>query len=413
MTTSPAELAQLRAILATLPRRPRSPETTAAPAVPFDALPPLTPALRAAIEAAALANNDRYLEAFLEPHSFCPFARGGRLRGQTRRIVHLAERAEAAPLLALFEDAAREPAHAVIQVILPMIEVAPEAWIRFCQDLTAAGNQARGEAQAVFAVAPLHPALRYSSANPYALIPLFRRTPDPTIQWVRLDALARLYAGRGSDKVYVDPEELDGYLARPRKSPLFERIAETNPAMATRRGSDEVERTLRDLADAARRRYTQLLLGAAPPGRAAAGGCLHRALATDTSPPRPALFARDDRWALAALDDLPPRAPRRFLADGVEVAVVRVDDRVHVLHGRCPHRNAPLSDAVVEVDRLVCPHHGWDFQLATGHSQGVPGAQVARFAAWIDDGLVWVDGRELRGFRASHAEVFEPGDDVL
>ncbi len=413
-----AELQRLRAILATMSCRGRPRAPCPPPRLPFDALPPIPTETRRALEIAVLESNDRYLDTFLEPHSFCPFSRGGRQRAQTLRLVHYADTADFAPFLARIHEAARDPSKLVIQVIVPMIEVSAEAWIRFCHEATAAGNEVLragvGGGHDVFAVAPLHPALRYTTTNPFALIPLFRRTPDPTIQWVRLDAIERLYAGRTGDTEYVDPDHVAAFLARPRRNPLFERIAQTNMKMAQRLGIPEVERTLRELARTAQERYARVLLDDAVRVVASPGRCPHRpAPASDTSPPQPALFERDGRWALARVSELEPRVPRRFVAAEVEVVAVRIGDTIHVLHGRCPHRNAPLTDAVVEEDRLVCPHHGWDFQLASGRSEGVPGASVARFREWTDDGLLWVDDAELRAWRTTQVPVFQPGDDVL
>jgi nitrite reductase (NADH) small subunit len=423
-----SELLELKEQLTKLGFPARPPAPCAPPVVPFAPLPPLPAATKRALEAEVLGSNDRYLEAFLEPNSFCPFSRGGRQRGQTLRMVHYADTADLEPFLARFVEAARDPSKVVSQLIVPLVDVTPDAWSRFCHELTALGNErlraatsdARGERgwragrQQTFAVAPLHPDLTYTRDNPYSLIPLFRRTPDPTIQWVRLDALDALYEGRTGDTEYVDPAQLSAFLARPRRSPLFARIAESNMKMAERLGIPEVERTLRGLARDAQRRYARVLLDDAPRAHPSSGGCRHRAApVTDTSPPRPALLQRGERWALTLASDLPARTPTRFLVEEVEVVAVRVDDEVHVLHGRCPHRNAPLSDALVEDERLVCPHHGWDFQLATGQSEGVPDAAVARFRAWTEDGLVWVDGAELRAWRKTHVPMFHPDDDVL
>jgi phenylpropionate dioxygenase-like ring-hydroxylating dioxygenase large terminal subunit len=121
---------------------------------------------------------------------------------------------------------------------------------------------------------------------------------------------------------------------------------------------------------------------------------------------------RDGRWALGPVADLAPRVPTRFVAGEVELVAVRTDEGVHVLHGRCPHRNAPLSDASVEAGSLVCPHHGWDFELATGRSRGIPGEAVARFGAKVEDGLVWVADADLEAWRTSNAAVFTEADDV-
>lgn len=427
-----SELDRMRAYLAATPLPPRPREPLSAPHIPFDPLPSVSAATRQAIVAAALDANDRYLDVFLEPHSFCPFARGGRQREHTVRLVHYAGTTDIAPLLDHMENLARDPAKVVVQVLFPLIDVTPAAWERFCHDLTAVGNERLregiGNGTAVFAVAPLHPALPYLPINPYSIIPLFRRTPDPTIQWVRLDALQHLYRGRSNDAIYVDPAEIDVFLAKPRREPLFDRIAETNLQMARRLGIGEVERLLRELSRSAQASYARLLLDDAQEAGPAVG-CPHhrmpmappedascprrRVPVSDGTPPRPAILEREGRWALARVDELAAGVGRRFLAAGVELLAIRVGNDIHVLHGRCPHRHAPLTDAVVEEDRLICPHHGWDFELATGRSQGVPGAFVARFRVWIEDGLLWIDGDELAAFRGAHVQVFGAEDDVL
>ncbi len=411
------EVSALRALLATLPlpapRRPAPPT----PRLPFEPLPPLPPRVRRAIEGAALEANQRYLETFIEAHSFCPFSRGGRARGKTARFVHFADHPDAAPLIELLVRVATDPEKHVVQVVLPLVSVTPEAFSRFCHELTACGNaamaSARGEHGDVLAVAPLHPELPYSTRNPYALIPLFRRAPDPTIQWVRLDALEALYRNRSGETIYVAPSEASSFADRSRPAPLFDRIAETNMKMAQRLGIAEVERTLRALSSAGRARYADILLRDEPAPSASARPPCPRAHAVDRAAATPALFLRGDRWALARVVDLPSRVPRRFVADGVELVVVCVGDAVHVLHGRCPHRFAPMSDAIVEEDRLVCPHHGWDFRLDTGLSEGVPDASLARFRAEVREGVVWVGAAELRAWREAYVQVFSADDDIV
>lgn len=410
-----AELLAAKAYLATMTLSAQQKSPCPLPVPPFEALPPIPAATVGAIEAAALENNDRYLQAFLEPNSFCPFSRGGRQRGQTLRFVHYADTEDLAPFFDRMLEAAADPSRLVIQIIVPMIDVSADAWSRFCHELTAAGNErlraGAGRGEDVFAVAPLHPELPYSSANPYSLIRLFRRTPDPTIQWVRLDALEALYEGRTGDTVYADADDIDSFLAQPRRSPLFDRIAETNMKMAQRLGVLEVERSLREISREAQNRYARVVLSDAPQ---ISSGCPHHtAPVSDTTPPLPAVLERDGCWALVRADDLEPRVPRRFLAAEVELVAVRIAEDIHVLHGRCPHRYAPLTDAIVSDDRLVCPHHGWDFMLASGRSEGVPGASVARFRSWVDDGFLWVDGDELRQWRKTHLQVFRAEDDIL
>lgn len=205
--------------------------------------------------------NDRYLHEVIEGHAFCPFARGGRIAGQTTRHFFYPDTPSVEPLLELMASIAADERQVVAQVIVPLVEVTPEAWIRFVDELTAAGHARLGR-RAVLAFAALHPGLRYNAESPAAMVPLFRRAPDPTIQWVRLDAIAQIYEGRDDDTRFVDLADAPAYVrdAPPRVS-LYDRIAATNAEEAHRLGLAAVEAMLAGIAEDGRRSYARLLRG--------------------------------------------------------------------------------------------------------------------------------------------------------
>ena len=102
---------------------------------------------------------------------------------------------------------------------------------------------------------------RFWDDNPFSLIPLFRRSPDPTIQWVRLDQVEALYKGRESGTKYLDLADVERHLARTDVAPpLYDRIAQTNAKMARRLGVDRIEKTLARFSDDAQRAYAEVLL---------------------------------------------------------------------------------------------------------------------------------------------------------
>jgi hypothetical protein len=228
--------------------------------VPFDAAPRVSAATLRAIERVAMEANDRYLYEFLEKYAFCPFAKQGREEGTSVRYFHYADTLSIDPLLELMEKVASNTQHVVSQVMMPVIEVEPDLWMDFCYRLTELGHIRMG-GRDVLAVAPLHPKLSFNTANPFALVPLFRRTPDPTIQWVRLDGLEALYEGRERGSRFVTPEEIPKLLAGPKpKASLYDRVAETNMSMARRLSVDKVVSILADMHAEARRRYLSILL---------------------------------------------------------------------------------------------------------------------------------------------------------
>ena len=63
--------------------------------------------------------------------------------------------------------------------------------------------------------------------------------------------------------------------------------------------------------------------------------------------------------AVATWSALEDRVPVYALAPSTDRVVVRSDDRVSVLYGRCLHRGALMADGRVDGDHLICGVHGW------------------------------------------------------
>ncbi len=384
---------------------------------PFAPLPEIDKAMRRELEAAALSANERYLVEVVEEHSFCPFSRGGRAQGQTTRFVHYAATTDMAPLVDLMVKVAGDANLVVAQVIFPLIEVSAKAWTRFCHELTELGNKRLLQAseasttpgKEVFAVAPLHPDLPYKTTNPFVLIPLFRRSPDPTIQWVRLDGLEAIYEGRTGDTTFVDTRDIVMFMAKKHRPPLFERIAKTNMQMANHLGIDRVERALAEISRTAHKRYTNILLGggggqAGMPQSEPRSVCPH----ARRTPEEPMVAKQDgEHWDLGGVREFAQRTPRHVRAGDVDLVVIRMGEEVRVFYGRCPHRMALLSEAMIETDRLVCRQHGWDFRLDDGASEGVPGESVHRFSTWIGEGRVQIAAAEIEQWRVANPQAFE------
>jgi len=194
----------------------------------------------------ALRANDGYLDQFVEGHNLCPYAREGRRRNEAQRQVHFQTSSDLEQLLTLFLRCVDDPQCVVMQVIFPDLDVDPVAWIEFCHRVTKLGHRRRGGPD-VMANAALHPALAFHQATAYALIPLFRRAPDPTIQWVRLTHLEKLYAGRAKGSTFVDPAQIIDFLQSKTNKSLYDRVAEANYATAQQLGVAKLEQQLHAL----------------------------------------------------------------------------------------------------------------------------------------------------------------------
>jgi ferredoxin-nitrite reductase len=70
--------------------------------------------------------------------------------------------------------------------------------------------------------------------------------------------------------------------------------------------------------------------------------------------------------AVIGLDQVPDGAGRALSVAGATVAVFRRGDRLYALHNQCPHAGGALADGAVDGDEVICPIHGYRFNLATG-----------------------------------------------
>ena len=95
---------------------------------------------------------------------------------------------------------------------------------------------------------------------------------------------------------------------------------------------------------------------------------------------------------LCRLDQLVEGRGVPVRVEGSYLAVFLADGEVHVLDNECAHVGSPLDSGPVDDGRLVCPWHGWTYELATGElvtSFGnLPG--VRRYRTRVHDGAVLV-----------------------
>lgn len=110
---------------------------------------------------------------------------------------------------------------------------------------------------------------------------------------------------------------------------------------------------------------------------------------------------------IATWSELADRAPAYALVGSVDLVVVRHDDQISVLYGRCQHRGALMSDGTVEGDNLVCGLHGWDYRLQTGVSAYNNAEVLHRFTAWVEGDAVFVDEAEVLRWQIDHPQPYD------
>jgi nitrite reductase (NADH) small subunit len=98
--------------------------------------------------------------------------------------------------------------------------------------------------------------------------------------------------------------------------------------------------------------------------------------------------------AIARLEQLRPGIGRQVRIDFWDYAVWLLDDgSVRVLDNSCPHVGGPLVDGAIHDGCVVCPWHGWRYDLRSGHRRTAFGdvSGVRAYRAWVEGDDVWAE----------------------
>jgi nitrite reductase/ring-hydroxylating ferredoxin subunit len=95
---------------------------------------------------------------------------------------------------------------------------------------------------------------------------------------------------------------------------------------------------------------------------------------------------------VVAAGEIPLGHGRMVEKDGVVVAVFNAGvGRFYACGAICPHEDGPLAEGWVEGDVVVCPWHGFDFDLATGRCRVAEDLAVPVYRTRLINGVVEVD----------------------
>ncbi|MFC5448840.1 Rieske (2Fe-2S) protein [Paenibacillus aestuarii] len=75
--------------------------------------------------------------------------------------------------------------------------------------------------------------------------------------------------------------------------------------------------------------------------------------------------------------------PAEILVDNKPYFLMKEDDSYTLMSRRCPHAGDTVE---LEDGELVCPMHGWTFEVHTGRCHNVPSARLACLDVSMKDG---------------------------
>ncbi len=98
---------------------------------------------------------------------------------------------------------------------------------------------------------------------------------------------------------------------------------------------------------------------------------------------------------VANAGEIPSGSVKIVTVNNVDVALVNYEGRFYALNNRCPHRGGQLGDGKLVGADLICPLHGWDFDVRTGISRYNTIDRVECYPVMVEDGSVYLDSEDV------------------
>ena len=95
-------------------------------------------------------------------------------------------------------------------------------------------------------------------------------------------------------------------------------------------------------------------------------------------------------YRVAAVGDIPEGSGIAVDVGDKRIAVFRYEGKLYALDETCPHRGAPLHEGSIEHGVLLCPWHGWQFELASGCSPRNPLSRVQTYKVRVEGESIYV-----------------------
>lgn len=90
--------------------------------------------------------------------------------------------------------------------------------------------------------------------------------------------------------------------------------------------------------------------------------------------------------------DVPEGCGKTVDVKGKPVAIFNVEGNFYAISDTCVHRGGPLGEGELDGKTVVCPWHGWRYDVTTGENELNPSVSVQRYQIKVDGDDVLVEG---------------------
>jgi len=89
--------------------------------------------------------------------------------------------------------------------------------------------------------------------------------------------------------------------------------------------------------------------------------------------------------------EVPAGEGRVVDAEGRALALFNVAGAYYAIDNECPHRGGPLGEGDLDGTQVLCPWHGWRWEVTSGANANNPAVRVPCFPVTVEGGEIFVD----------------------
>jgi hypothetical protein len=221
--------------------------------------PPRFTATEREIRDEVLRVYDRYAQEVVEAFDLCPWAARSRRDGSAEpHVVLQSDPNDFGPSLRLIDELSPRKELSVALFIYPAFAFGRLDFEHFLRRFRHTDSERHEAGRIPFAMAAFHPQAPAVLADGERLIPFLRRSPDPTIQLVRREALEAV-KGEGVGTGWAELWMVSTRGARAEPPPTIrQRIAQRNLETVRRVGAAAIEAVLADIDRDRNQTYARL-----------------------------------------------------------------------------------------------------------------------------------------------------------
>jgi nitrite reductase/ring-hydroxylating ferredoxin subunit len=92
----------------------------------------------------------------------------------------------------------------------------------------------------------------------------------------------------------------------------------------------------------------------------------------------------------AKTSEIQPGSGKVVSVNGKDLALFNLNGTFYCIDNACVHRGGPLGDGFIQESTVVCPWHGWQYEITSGQCKTNPPAKLACYQVKVegDDVLV-------------------------